>query len=169
MGCAASREVSGPHNHHHHRRGQNHPSNSYHDWNKKERGYAPYQHQGQHRRHWHQEEDKEAHGRKVRTATERARHRRALKHYDANDEKAQLNAHYREHVRRKRADAYGQQVRDAAERERNREALKYYDVHSKKERLRRPHDEERRRRAAVEKTEEIRVYASPDLKSRWSE
>lgn len=166
MGCAASREASRPHNHHRH--GRHHPSSSYYDWDKKEGGYIPYQHQGQHRRRGHRE-DKEAHAQKVRTAAERARHRQALKHYDANDEKAKLDVHYKEHVRRKRAEAYGQQVRDVAEREQNREALKYYDVHSRKEKLRRPHDEERRRRAAAGKTEEIRVYASPDLKSTWSE
>lgn len=143
MGCAASREASRPHNHHRH--GRHHPSSSYYDWDKKEGGYIPYQHQGQHRRRGHRE-DKEAHA-----------------------QKAKLDVHYKEHVRRKRAEAYGQQVRDVAEREQNREALKYYDVHSRKEKLRRPHDEERRRRAAAGKTEEIRVYASPDLKSTWSE
>ncbi len=95
-----------------------------------------------------------------------------MKHYNADDAQAKLKTHYNAHVGRKVEEAYGQQVRDAAERDRHRGALKTYDVHEKKERLRRPHDEERRRKEAAaggRKTERIRVYASPDLKSRWSD
>ncbi|KAF6218589.1 hypothetical protein HO133_005940 [Letharia lupina] len=120
MGCAASRESSGPNSDH---RRKHHPSSSYYDWDKKG-GYIPYRHKGERRPRWHQE-DKEA---------------------------------------------YAQQVRDEAERERNREALKYYNVHVKRGNLRRPHDDdERRKEAARAKREMIKVYASPDLKSRWSD
>lgn len=92
-----------------------------------------------------------------------------MKHYNADDAQAKLKTHY--NAGRKLEEAYGQQVRDAAERERHRGAVKTYDVHEKKERLRRPHNEERRRKeaAAGGKTERIRVYASPDLKSCWSD
>ena len=160
MGCAESREHSGPTNHHSRK---HHPSSSYYDWNKEQGGYIPYRFQGQHRRRWHQE-DKENHAQEVRDAEERERNRRALKHYNANDAQAKLKTQYNAHVGRKLEEAYGQQVRDAA-------ALKNYDAHEKKEKLRRPHDEERRRKeaAAGRKTERIRVYASPDLKSCWSD
>lgn len=165
MGCAESREYRGPDNHGHRK---HHPSSHYYDWDKEEGGYTPYRFQGQHRRRWHQE-DKTSHTQEVRNAAERERNRRALKHYDANDEKAKAKTHYNKHVGRKLEEAYRHQVRDAAERERHCEALKYYDVHEKRGNLRRPHDEERRRKAAAGKTEKIKVYASPDLKSRWSD
>ena len=94
-----------------------------------------------------------------------------MKNYNAGDEKAELVAKYREQVGRQRAEAYGQQVRDAAERERNREALRFWDVpEEKKGSLRRGHEEDRKRREKARgKTEKIKVYATPDLKSRWSE
>lgn len=165
MGCAASRESSGPNSDH---RRKHHPSSSYYDWDKKG-GYIPYRHKGERRTRWHQE-DKEAYAQQVRDAAERERNRQALKHYAADDEKAKLKTHYTEHLGRKRAEGYGQQVRDEAERERNREALKYYNVHVKRGNLRRPHDDgERRKEAARAKREMIKVYASPDLKSRWSD
>lgn len=94
-----------------------------------------------------------------------------MQNYNASDEKAEVVASYREQVGRQRAEAYGQQVRDAAEREGNREALRYWDVADEgKGRLRRVHDEEERRGKATRgKTEKIKVYATSDLKSRWSE
>lgn len=159
MGCAESR-VSGGHDSHHH------PSSSYYDWDEKDRGYTPYQTQGRHRRRWHQE-DNEA--QQVRNAAERERNRQALKHYNPDAEKAKMKTSHKEYMGRKRADAYGQQLRDLTERERNCEALKFYDVHEKRGNLRRPRDEEAsRKRAAGGKREKIRVYASPEVTSRWS-
>lgn len=166
MGCAQSRESAGPHQHHRSRR---HPSNSYYNWNGKEGGYIPYRFNGEHRRRWHQD-DQKSRAQKVRDAAERERNRQALKHYGADDEKARCKTRYKEHAGRERAEDYRQQVRDAAERERHREALTYYDVHENKGSLKRPHDEEaRRKKAAAGKKEKIKVYASPDLKSRWSD
>lgn len=171
MGCAASHESLRPQNPHHqqqHRSKRHHPANGYHDWDKEEGGYIPYRHQTQQRRRWH-DEDKEAHAQKRRDAAERDRNRRALaKHYNAGDEKAALVKNYRVEVGRKRAEMYRQQVRDAAERDGNREALRFYDVHEEKGRLRRPRDEERWGEAKRGKTEKIKVYATSDLKSRWS-
>ena len=89
-----------------------------------------------------------------------------MKHYDADeDEKARLRRRYDEHVGRKRAEAYGQEVRNAAEREANRRALGAYGGRDKRGNLGRPRDEEEFRRRA--KGEKIRVYAGPDITSRW--
>ena len=182
MGCAASRESPlAPHHnhhHHHHRTKRHHPSNTYYDWDKEAGGYIPYRYQTQQRRQW-RHEDREAKAQKSRDAAERERNRRALvQHYNAGDEKVELVANYRERVGRQRAEAYGQQVRDKAEREGNREAVRCWDVDGEgKGRLRRVReeegrrvlDEDRRGKAKRGKTEKIRVYATPDLKSRWSE
>ena len=91
-----------------------------------------------------------------------------MKNFNGDDEKAKLAASYREQAGRKRTEACRQQGRDEAEREGNREALRCYDVHEKKGSLRRLRDEEGMRKGGKGKTERIKVYASPDLKSRWS-
>lgn len=83
-----------------------------------------------------------------------------------------LRKRYDEHVgRKRRAEACGrEEVRDAAERERNRRALEGYDVQEEKGNGRRVRDEgEGRKRAGGGKREEIKVYASRDLKSHWSD
>ena len=169
MGCAPSRESSGPNRHrspkHHHR--HHYPSSSHYDWAKEEGGYIPYRSQAEHRRRWHQE-DKNAYAQQVRDAAERERNRRALEHYNANDKKACIRRRYKGKVGRKWAEAFGQQVKDEAERDRHRGAVGCRDVHEKRGNMRGAHAEEGRRKEAAGRTEEIRVYASPDLKLRRS-
>ena len=81
-----------------------------------------------------------------------------------------LKKRYDEHVGRKRAaEAYGR--REEVQRERGRRALEGYDDgQGGKGNGRRARDEgEGRTRAARGKQEEIKVYASRDLKSHWSD
>ena len=82
-----------------------------------------------------------------------------------------LKKRYDEHVGRKRAaEAYGR--REEVQRERGRRALEGYDDDGQGEKGngRRARDEgEGRKRAAGGKREEIKVYASRDLKSHWSD
>ncbi|CAF9941597.1 MAG: hypothetical protein ALECFALPRED_009240 [Alectoria fallacina] len=155
MGCAGSRESSGPHSHHHHH-------HHHRDGDTEKRGHTPSRPpRGQHGRRWHQE-DKEARAQQARDAAERERNRQALLHYGgaaADAEKVKVWKRYDEHVgrKRRRAEAQGrEEVRDVAERERKRRALEGYDGQGDK-------GNRRGRR------EEIKVYASRDLKSHWSD
>ncbi len=95
--------------------------------------------------------DKAARAQRAHDEAERERNREVLvKHYDGREEKGKLRAKYEEEVARKRREICGRQVVGGGDGDGGRGERGGRKGRERKE------------------GEEIRVYASPDLKSKWS-